>query len=81
MPAWGRRPDLERAALDRQKWLSENRLPASVKYFSLVAFTERENISTILRPTYDSLAQIDPRNDSQLIFYDQLIPGARSSAT
>ena len=59
----------------RQEWLSQNRLPTSVKYFSLVAFTKRENISTILRPTYDSLAPIDPRNDSQLIFYDQLIPG------
>jgi len=59
----------------RQKWLSQNRLPASVKYFSLATFAERENISTILRVTYDRLAQIDPRNDSQLIFYDQLIPG------
>ena len=59
----------------RQKWLSQNRLPASVKYFSLAAFAERENISTILQVSYDRLAQIDPRNDSQLIFYDQLIPG------
>ena len=58
-----------------QKWLSQNRLPASVKYFSLAAFAERENISTILQISYDRLAQIDPRNDSQLIFYDQLIPG------
>jgi pimeloyl-ACP methyl ester carboxylesterase len=60
----------------RQKWLSQNRLPASVKYFSLAAFAERENISTILRVPYDRLAQIDPRNDGQLIFYDQLIPGS-----
>jgi pimeloyl-ACP methyl ester carboxylesterase len=59
----------------RQKWLSQHRLPASVKYFSLAAFAERENISTVLHPSYDSLAQLDPRNDSQLIFYDQLIPG------
>ncbi len=59
----------------RQIWLSQNRLPASVKYFSLAAFADRENISTILHVSYDRLAQIDPRNDSQLIFYDQLIPG------
>ena len=59
----------------RQKWLSQNRLPGSVKYFSLVAFAGREDISTVLQTSYDSLAQIDPRNDSQLIFYDQLIPG------
>jgi len=60
----------------RQKWLSQNRLPESVKYFSLATFAERENISMILRVTYDRLSQIDPRNDSQLIFYDQLIPGS-----
>jgi len=60
----------------RQKWLSQYRLPASVKYFSLAAFAERENISTVLRVSYDRLALIDPRNDSQLIFYDQLIPGS-----
>ena len=60
---------------NRQKWLSQNRLPASVKYFSLATFAERENISTVLQFSYDRLASIDPRNDSQLIFYDQLIPG------
>jgi pimeloyl-ACP methyl ester carboxylesterase len=59
----------------RQKWLSQNRLPGSVRYFSLAAFAGRENISTVLQASYESLALIDPRNDSQLIFYDQLIPG------
>ena len=60
----------------RQRWLSQNRLPTAVKYFSLATFAERENISTILRVAYDRLAGIDPRNDSQLIFYDQIIPGS-----
>ncbi len=59
----------------RQAWLSQNRLPPSVKYFSLATFAERENISTVLQVNYDRLAQIDPRNDSQLLFYDQIIPG------
>ncbi len=59
----------------RQAWLSQNRLPPSVKYFSLASFADREHISTVLQVSYDRLAQIDPRNDSQLIFYDQLIPG------
>jgi len=59
----------------RQKWLSQNRLPGSVKYFSLAAFAGREDISTVLQASYDTLARIDPRNDSQLTFYDQLIPG------
>jgi pimeloyl-ACP methyl ester carboxylesterase len=61
----------------RQRWLSQNRLPASVKYFSLVAFAEKKNISTVLQISYDRLSSIDPRNDSQLIFYDQLIPGCK----
>jgi hypothetical protein len=29
-----------------------------------------------LRPFAAALAEIDPRNDGQLLFYDQLIPGA-----
>jgi len=60
----------------RLQWLSRNRLPVSIKYFSLVAFAGREDISTILRPSYDRLALIDPRNDSQVIFYDAIIPGS-----
>ncbi|HME45402.1 MAG TPA: hypothetical protein VKF36_20085 [Syntrophorhabdales bacterium] len=60
----------------RQMWLSRNPLPQSVKYFSLSTFAGEDDISAILRPTYDLLALIDPRNDSQLIYYDQIIPGA-----
>ncbi len=60
----------------RLQWLSQNRLPESIKYFSLVAFARREDISTILRSSYDRLAMIDPRNDSQVIFYDAIIPGS-----
>ena len=60
----------------RQLWLSRNSLPKSVKYFSLATFAGRDDISALLRPTYDRLASIDPRNDSQLIYYNQVIPGA-----
>lgn len=60
----------------RQQWLSQNVLPASVKYFSLAAFAERADISAILQPTHDRLSCIDPRNDSQVIFYDAIIPGS-----
>ncbi len=60
----------------RLQWLSRNRLPGSIKYFSLVAFAGREDISTVLRSSYDRLAVIDPRNDSQVIFYDAIIPGS-----
>jgi len=59
----------------RLAWLSDNRLPASVRYYSLAAFADREHISLILRPSYDNLSLIDPLNDSQVIFHDALVPG------
>ena len=41
----------------------------------MVTFARREQISFGLRGTYDELAKIDPRNDSQMLFYDQIIAG------
>jgi hypothetical protein len=60
---------------DRLRWLSTNSLPGSVRYYSLAAFAPRENISLILRPSYDKLSLLDPRNDSQVVFHDALVPG------
>jgi pimeloyl-ACP methyl ester carboxylesterase len=57
-------------------WLAVNPLPQNVRYFSIVAFTHRENVQPGLLFTYDFLRNIDPRNDGQVIFYDQIIPGA-----
>ena len=57
-------------------WLAVNPLPQNVRYFSIVAFTHRENVQPGLLFTYDLLRNIDPRNDGQVIFYDQIIPGA-----
>jgi hypothetical protein len=62
---------------ERLEWLSKNSLPASVSYFSLAAFTERDNISLVLRSGYDKLALVDPRNDSQVVAHDSLVPGGR----
>lgn len=47
-----------------------------VPLFSLGAFADRERISRVLLPTYDRLAMIDARNDSQTLFTDQVIPGS-----
>jgi hypothetical protein len=52
-----------------------HQLPGTVQYYSLVTFARREQISFGLRGTYDELAKIDPRNDSQMLFYDQIIAG------
>jgi len=60
----------------RLTWLATHPLPSHVRYFSVGAFANREDISTILQPGWDLLATIDPRNDGLLLFSDQVIPGA-----
>ena len=60
----------------RQHWLAANPLPESIRYYSLVTYPDREHISSGLMPSYNRLSRIDARNDSQLIFYDQIIPGS-----
>ncbi|MHC4959104.1 MAG: esterase/lipase family protein [Planctomycetota bacterium] len=58
----------------RQEWLNRNTLPESVKYFSVGAFAARDRISSVFKSSYDTCAAIDPRNDSQILFFDQVIP-------
>jgi hypothetical protein len=57
-------------------WMAVNPLPLNVQYFSVVAFANRENVQPGLLLTYDPLRSTDPRNDGQVIFYDQVIPGS-----
>jgi hypothetical protein len=59
---------------NQMQWRAENPLPEHVKYFSLASFTDRENVSGVLVDGYDRLSQINPKNDGQLIFYDQILP-------
>lgn len=60
----------------RLSWLERHELPETVQYFSLIAFTNSNNISSVLRPSYEKLAQVDPRNDSQVVFSDAVVPGS-----
>ena len=60
----------------RKAWLAQNSLPRALRYFSLVAFPQPQRISSILKSSYNKLARIDARNDSQLIFYDQIVPAS-----
>lgn len=60
----------------RKAWLATHPLPEGLHYYSLVTFPEPERISAVLKPSYNKLGQIDGRNDSQVIFYDQIIPGS-----
>ena len=59
----------------RRDFAGTHELPGTVQYYSLATFAPREQISFGLRGTYDDLAKIDPRNDSQMLFYDQIIAG------
>ena len=59
----------------RRDFARTHELPRKVRYYSLATFAQREQISFGLRGSYDDLAKIDPRNDSQMLFYDQIIAG------
>jgi hypothetical protein len=60
----------------RKRWLANHSLPDAIRYYSLVTYPEEGQISSILEYTYHKLSQVDSRNDSQMIFYDQVIPGS-----
>ena len=59
----------------RKAWLAQHALPPGIPYYSLVTFPQPERISSILRSSYKKLSRVDARNDSQVLFYDQLVPG------
>lgn len=60
----------------RMDWLVAHPPAPSIRYYSLVSFAERGRISSVLQSSYDDLGLIDPRNDGQLLFYDQILPGS-----
>jgi len=60
---------------ERLGFLARATLPASVKYFSVGALVDGAGTSRLLRPSYRCLAELDPRNDSQVLASDMLIPG------
>ena len=64
------RPDV------RKRWLASHTLPEAIRYYSIVTYPDSDHISSILKGSYKKLSQVDSRNDSQMIYYDQLIPGS-----
>jgi hypothetical protein len=60
----------------RKAWLAQNPLPHDFPYYSLVTYPNPDRISAVLGSSYNKLSKVDARNDSQLIFYDQVIPGS-----
>jgi hypothetical protein len=72
----------DRGALDslrratRTGWLAARHPLPPLRSYSLVSYTTREQVSAPLRSYYDDLSEIEPRNDGQLLFYDQILPGS-----
>jgi dienelactone hydrolase len=64
----------------RRAWLASNPLPQEFPYYSVVAYPDPDHISSVLRSSYDKLSKVDARNDSQVIFYDAVIPGSTLTA-
>lgn len=62
----------------RKTWLEENPLPQHIKYYSVVTYPDPDTrMSLGLKSSYRDLAELaDARNDSQVVFYDQVIPGS-----
>ncbi|SAK93701.1 hypothetical protein AWB79_06991 [Caballeronia hypogeia] len=61
----------------RKAWLAQHPLPGELRYYSIVTFPQPERISSILKSSYNKLSRVDSRNDSQVIFYDQIVPGSQ----
>jgi hypothetical protein len=65
------RPEVRAARLEADP------LPAHIRYYSVVGFPEPDRVSVGLRHSWKKLGRLrDARNDSQLVFYDQIIPGS-----
>lgn len=60
----------------RRRWMAENPLPPELRYYSLVTLPTPDRVSRIVQKSYRDLGKIDWRNDSQLIYRDQILPGS-----
>jgi hypothetical protein len=60
----------------RIDWWRRHRDRITIPVFTLVAAPEPERISPAARSLYRRLAEIEPRNDGRLIWYDQIVPGS-----
>jgi hypothetical protein len=58
----------------RRQWMAENPLPSDMLFYSVVTLPDEARISRVLKPTYWQLSKLDLRNDSQVFYYDQIIP-------
>ncbi len=60
----------------RHAWLASHPLPPGLRYYSLVTLPEPDRVSRAIRSSYRKLGKLDWRNDSQVIYRDQIVPGS-----
>jgi hypothetical protein len=65
--------DLSREA--RSRWWALHGSDVRTPIFGLVTTPREDRLSFGLRTAHARLAEIDPRNDGKLLWYDQLVPG------
>lgn len=58
----------------RGHWLATNPLPASVRYYSIVAHAPQAEIALALRPFHALLSALDERIDGQVLAVDAVLP-------
>jgi hypothetical protein len=59
----------------RLAWWQRHRASITTPVFALVTTPRADRISPLLKEMYEELANIEPRNDGQLLWYDQITPG------
>ena len=59
----------------RLEWWREHRGAIRVPIFALVGAPRPDRVSPVLRTVHARLAQVDPRNDGQVLWQDQITPG------
>ena len=64
------RPDV------REEWIARNPLPPELPYYSLVTLPTPDRVSRVIEKSYRKLGKIDWRNDSQVFYDDEIIPGS-----
>jgi hypothetical protein len=64
------RPDVRKA------WLAQNPLVPGVRYYSLVTLPTPDRVSRVIEKSYRRLGEIDWRNDSQVVYSDQILHGS-----
>jgi hypothetical protein len=61
----------------RLEWWRRHGPAVTVPVFALVTAPRRERISPLMWAVYRTLARVEPRNDGNLVWYDQIPPGSR----